>query len=76
VTEFGPIAIAWTNTPEGITIDCTIPSGVASLLRLYARAGETSIIVDEVRRQAQRTGEFVELPLAPGRRLIAYGHTR
>jgi len=73
VTEFGPVTIAWTNGPDGITIDCTLPSGVTSLLRLYTRAGQTSIIVDGSPRLAQTNGPFIELTLPPGRRQIIYG---
>jgi alpha-L-rhamnosidase len=73
MTEFGPIAISWSNAPDGrFTLDCSLPTNTRSQLRLYTAGKRSELFVDGKRRQLRVEGRFLEVDLSPGSHHISY----
>jgi hypothetical protein len=72
LTEFGPVKIEWTTTPEVFSMNCDLPADTKSTLRLYPRGGRT-LIINGIQAQARLRGNFLEVHLQPGPQHVRYG---
>jgi hypothetical protein len=73
VTEFGPVEMNWSKSPEGVvSIECSIPPQISATLRLYRRDGKDVISVDQHQSIGEVKGTFIELPLEHGKHKISY----
>jgi hypothetical protein len=73
ITEFGPVRIDWTATPEVFSMNCDLPAGTTSTLRLYPRGTGHILTVNGVQAQVRLSGNFLEVHLHPGRQHVRYG---
>jgi hypothetical protein len=73
VTEFGPVEMKWQRSASGgISINCSTPDDTKTTLRIYRTDNIETIQVDGQSRRARSSGNFIELPLSPGRHEIQY----
>ncbi len=71
VTEFGPVAVDWKILEDEsfeLNLDC--PAGCNVLVRLYPRGTGASLTLDGAIRRLQRTGNFLELAITPGKHTL------
>jgi alpha-L-rhamnosidase len=66
VTEFGPVAVSWTRDGDQLRFKLTVPPNTKCVLRLPARAGHDSILLNGRSVDATRQGARLAVLLAPG----------
>jgi alpha-L-rhamnosidase len=72
ITEFGPVKIQWTNTPQAFSMDCDLLAHTKSTLRLYRRGMGHILTINGKQTQVSSSENFVEIYLQPGRQQIRY----
>jgi hypothetical protein len=73
ITEFGPVKMSWSKSTGGATsIECSTPAETRTTLRLYKRAGQEIITVDDQEIKAATKGAFIEIALPPGKLSVLY----
>jgi hypothetical protein len=73
ITEFGPVKMSWSKSTGGATsIECSTPAETRPTLRLYKRAGNATITVDDQKIKADAKGAFIEIALPPGKHRVLY----
>ena len=66
VTEFGPVPVSWTRVGDELRFTLTVPANTKCMLRLPARPGHDSIVLNGRAVKGDRQGTRLSTMLAPG----------
>lgn len=72
VTEFGPVAVAWTEDAGKLRAELTLPEGPSVTLSLPRKDGVTGILVNGKEVHVEERGRRFYIPLGSGKHTILY----